>query len=761
MESYNLIKNEILQINAEMTSLFATAGALPGLDGNSFQSWETTCNTISKQISEDLIRIAVVGAIKSGKSTFANALFRGDYLKRGAGVVTSMVTRVRWGSHLAAHLFFKSWDEVNADMNQAMILFPSLNWSAPDHRFDIRRQADRDELKRAVDALETEQLISQDTRNVNSVLLTSYLAGYERVKEIVSTDSTILIFDADHFGEHRQYVGDDALSVYLRDIELSIATDNLDLNLEIADCQGSDSPNPLHLAMIQDYLVLTHLIIYVISSRTGVRQADIRFLSMIKKMGIMDSMLFVINCDFGEHDSLAGLKALIGKISEELALIVAAPRIFAFSSLHALFAAQKEPLSARDQSRLAQWEAEPDFIAFSQAEASRFESAFRRKVNDERAALLLRNHLERLDIISSGLLGWIRLNRDILRRDATGMRQVAEKIKHHQRRMDQMKSMIKSTLDGAVGKIKKELKHDVDRFFDPHSGTVMASISEFVRSYQVPFANYLSPLKTSGFAAALYLVYQEFKQAVDGFMAESVNPEIIQFVRKLEKSLAEQLETIAEPYAAMVNDALNDYRSALGELDISFSGQKEIQKLESQDLEALKHLLGLRLPPARAALRYSAHVKTEALARLGLYTLARLLKKAFKKPLGHEQEGELQALKDGVRRMKHETQKSIEFTFKDYRENIKYQYMLKLADCSADHLYARLLDQFQAYVGDLSSFIKIMGEKETDKAELSNMLARLESSTVHIDQSIAAIKADLVMLTGEEVTNQANSTFGG
>lgn len=748
MESYHLIKNQILQINAEMASLFASASTLPGLGANSFRSWEATLNTIAKQISEDLIRIAVVGAIKSGKSTFANALFRGDYLKRGAGVVTSMVTRVRGGTHLAAHLFFKSWDEINADMNQAMTLFPSLNWSTPDHRFDIRRQADRDELKHALSALESEQLISQDTRNVNSVLLTSYLAGYERVKEIVSTDSTILVFDADRFGEHRHYVGDDALSVYLRDIELSIASDSLDLNLEIADCQGSDSPNPLHLAMIQDYLVLTHLIIYVISSRTGIRQADIRFLSMIKKMGILDSTLFVINCDFGEHDSLAGLQGLIGKIEEELALIAPAPQVYAFSSLYQLFTAQKEPLSVRDQSRLAQWTAEPDLVAFSQAQASLFENAFRRKVNDDRAALLLRNHMERLDVISSGLMRWVRLNREILRRDTAGVRKVAEKIRYHQRRMEQMKSMIKSTLDGAVSKIKKDLKHDLDRFFDPYSGTVMASISEFVQTYQVSFSNYLNPLKASGFAAALYLVYQEFKQAVDGFMTESVNPEIIQFIRKLEKTTAQQLETVAEPYAAMVNDALDEYRSALAELGIGLDNPIRIQRLKTQDLEALKQLLGLRLPPAHAALRYSAHVKTQALARLGVYSLVRLLKKVFKKPLGHEQEGELMALKDGVQRMKHETQKSIEFTFKDYRENIKYQYILKLVDCSADHLYARLLDQFQAYVTDLSTFIKTISEKETDKAELSNSLARLESATVHMDQSITAIKADLVVLTG-------------
>ena len=71
------------------------------------------------QLSEEIIRVAVVGPIKSGKSTFTNSVLKGDYLKRGAGVVTSIVTRVRRGKILVAKLFFKSWDEVNAEVDQA------------------------------------------------------------------------------------------------------------------------------------------------------------------------------------------------------------------------------------------------------------------------------------------------------------------------------------------------------------------------------------------------------------------------------------------------------------------------------------------------------------------------------------------------------------------------------------------------------------------------------------------------------------------
>ena len=98
--------------------------------------------------------------------------------------------------------------------------------------------------------------------------------------------------------------------MYLKDVALSVDSPALDSNTEFADCQGSDSPNPLHLAMIQDYLHLSHLTIYLISSRTGLREADIRFLNLIRRMGIIDNVLFVLNCDISEHQTLQELETL-------------------------------------------------------------------------------------------------------------------------------------------------------------------------------------------------------------------------------------------------------------------------------------------------------------------------------------------------------------------------------------------------------------------------------------------------------------------
>ena len=380
MDIYNSLKRELLQINQDISALFSDAESITGMSDRSFADWQKTCSGIYKQMSEKIIRVAVVGPIKSGKSTFINSLFKGDYLKRGAGVVTSIITRVRRGKQLKARLLFKSWDEINFEIDQALVLFPSLDWRTEKNRFDIRRKSERIDLQQALSSLSTEHLFTNHSRNINSVLLASYIKGYEEVKDMISSDTMTSQYEDNMFTEHWAFVGDGSMAVYLRDIQLEIDSGSIDSNIEIVDCQGSDSPNPLHLAMIQDYLLLTHLIIYVLSSITGLREADIKFLSIIKKMGIMDNILFVINCDFSEHESIDDLNALIEKVKEELSMIKPDPEIFSISALFNLFKVQNMNLSQKDRLRLAQWEKEKELTDFSDLGTERFESFFYNKL---------------------------------------------------------------------------------------------------------------------------------------------------------------------------------------------------------------------------------------------------------------------------------------------------------------------------------------------------------------------------------------------
>ncbi len=747
MDIFDSLKNKLLQISSDMTSLFLKANDIPGLPGNNFESWKNTCDNIQNQLPEEIVHVAVVGPIKSGKSTFVNSLFKGDYLKRGAGVITSIVTRIRGGHELKATLHFKSWDEVNTDIEQALSFFPSINGLSEVSRFDIREDSLREDLTEVLSTLSPEQLITNNTRNINSVVISSYLKGYDRIKDLDFSKGLTLEYDEEHFSEHRYFAGDEVLAVYLKDIQLEIDSKSYDKNVEIADCQGSDSPNPLHLVMIQDYLLMAHMLIYVISSRTGLREADIKFLSMIKKMGIMDNILFVVNCDFSEHENFEGFWNLIGKIKDELSLLAPDPEVYTFSALYNLFKAQHRQkafgeFSSKDQMRLEQWTNEDTFVTFSDKETKGFESMLNSKITMERYPLLLKNHLERLKIIALGLSDWIRISRDILEGDSENAKHLLKNIRKHQKKMNKIKAMIKNTLDGGIQKVRLEIRKDVDKVFDRRNGEVVTDTLEFIKAYSVSYDMYEDSLESSGFTETLFIVFQEFKQALDTFMAETINPKIIGFLKKEEMKILASFQSIADPFSGMVEDAISEYRTAIGSMDALIQCEQE-EGLNMLDMTSIKGQRGLHIPPVVAIMRYSARIKTEAIMHLGFYSILTLYRRIFKKSVKNKKEESVLALKQGVKRMKHETEQSILFHMKNYQENIKFQYLFKLTEAVADNYYEVLLDRFQAYITDLSQVTTLIGEKRIDKEQVYKILHEMELDLQNLSLSINGFSDEL------------------
>jgi GTPase SAR1 family protein len=747
MQAYDELKNELIDLTQEFAALIERAGATNGLAEASLGKSLASCHTIKRQLNEETIRVAVVGPIKSGKSSFANSILGGDYLKRGAGVVTSFVTRVHFGHTLKAELQFKTWDEINEDIEHALVLFPSLDWHVHEGGFDIRQDDERDALRRALESLNPEQLLSRNTRNANSVLLSSYLKGYERVRDILSSTHEIICYASDRFAEHRDFAGDDALAVYLKDIRLEICSPHLQRHVELADCQGSDSPNPLHLAMIQDYLLQTHLLVYVISSRTGLRRADIRFLSIIKKMGIIDNMLFILNADFSEHDSLEDLLQLKSKVTDELALLRPEPEIYTLSALLNLFRNQPDELSEKDLQRLAQWEKDVPLREYSDKETECFFEALQSKLVNESMELLLRNHVERLLVMTADLGSMVGVKRELLMADGNKAVEIVAKIMRNQDQMARIRSVIKNTLEGSIRKIRKELRSDVDRFFDPRSADIMRAVVDFIRNYNTPsWQEHLEGLASSGFPNTLYHVYQEFKQALDGFIAESINPEIFHFVREREQRIVDYIHDVAGPYGAMVQDAVNDFKSTAEELGIPCSVESRNHGRALPGLETIRQASCLKLPPASASMRYSAKVKTEAIMRLGAYKILRGFRKLIRKPLSGEKQEEIQALKDGVERMKKETERSILFHFKDYRENIKFRYIFKMVESAATQTSDALLERFQTYEDDLTQMAELIDANQTDKSTQADTLREFAAGTDLLFQRAQRLRDTVVPL---------------
>ena len=741
MDGYGIQKQAILGINDGLLALFRTARAIPGLADYSFGDWEKTCAGLPPLVAEETIRVAVVGPIKSGKSTFLNSLLKGDFLKRGAGVVTAIVTRVRSGERLKATLYYKSWSEVNEDMEQALVLFPHQSWRSTEERFDIRRERDRTGLKLALSALNAEQRISDDARNRNMVLLSCYLQGYDTVNRFLTDQQATRHYENERFIEHWNFSGNEALAVYLRDIQIDIHSDSVGSNIEIADCQGSDSSNPLHLAMIQDYLRVAHLLIYVVSSRTGLRRADIKFLSMIKKMGILDNILFVLNCDFSEHQSFEDLKPLIGRVSDELSLMKSGADVFAFSALFNLFRSQDGRVAEKDRQRLEHWKSDAEMVGFSDRETERFRSAFDEILSRKRYALLFQNHVERLNAIVAGMSHWTGVNQEILSRDATSARQIAERIRRHQERFAQILTALQSSLSGIVPKVKQEVGAEVNRFLDPGSGDVMRGINAFIAGYRFDPEAYTEALQSAGFSQTLYQVFQEFKQSLDAFITEQINPEIIRFIASQQTLIRDQLESIATPYKSLIEDAYAEFCSLMASLGISIDCRGP-GALGIPSVENLLRSSGLSHPPLASAMNYTARIRTEAILRLGFYRLVTGFKKVLKKPVRRGEE-DLRALKEGMARIRRETQDSLLFHLKDYQENLKFKYLFHVIEMAAERLSQAVTQQLQAYSADFGALSERVIIQQGDKEQAAAVLEEMSRSCRRIGEQINRLKQDI------------------
>jgi predicted small metal-binding protein len=578
---------------------------------------------------------------------------------------------------------------------------------------------------------------------VNSVLLSLYLKGFDRVKDIVSSEPVIRTFQGESFQAHRDFVGNDSLAVYLKDIQLEIENPLIDRDIEIADCQGSDSPNPLHLAMIQDYLLKAHLLVYVISSRTGLRRADIKFLNMIRKMGILENIIFVINCDISEHESSDDLFNLVRKIREELSLIKADPQVFTISALYNLFRADPEKLQEKDTLRLQYWQKEKEINDYLDTQSSAFNATFENKLTIERSSLLLKNHLERMAIMATGIRDAAAMQRDILASDANSAREIIDKIIHHQRGIHEIQTLVKNTLEGASQRIKKELRDDIDRFFDSRNAPVVAPILGFIRKYTVNYANFSEPLAQMGFSNTLYQVFQEFKRHLDEFIAETINPEIIIFVRDREKKISQHFESTVKPYGSLVQDAMNAYRNTINSYGVRIFDPE--QPIEVPNTETIVDIAGLRLPSSAATMYFTAKIKTEAVFRFGIYSVFRAIRNLLKRQADEGASEGFAALKDAVNRLKQQTESSVIAHFKDYRENLKFQYMFKLVDSVSMALYKNVLDRFQGYMTDLSKMATLIRGTRGDKESSLALLAESEDASDALLSRIDAVRTKITL----------------
>ena len=133
--------------------------------------------------------------------------------------------------------------------------------------------------------------------------------------------------------------------------------------MELGDCQGSDSPIPQHLAQVLAYLVKSDLVLYVVSSRVGLRQADFQFLAELQRMGLAAPYPGPAQPGSGgAHLLRRSWRSIRDRVAQELSPWQPEPRLYAFSALKLLLdrrRARGESLDPREAAVLQVWATGP------------------------------------------------------------------------------------------------------------------------------------------------------------------------------------------------------------------------------------------------------------------------------------------------------------------------------------------------------------------------------------------------------------------
>jgi hypothetical protein len=705
------------ELAREWTGLFPQAAAQG-------QHWQKVLSQVETHVAEDTCRLAVVGAVKSGKSTMINALMGQDLLRRGAGILTAMITRVQPGPEPRAVLQFKGWDEINSEIRRALGLLPNPRLVDRTEPLDLKEAPDRELLAQVLAEAKESDLWTEGSLDQNYLLLKSYLEGYDLLKDLMPATGVLPLAGQD-LARHRELVTREATAVYLKDVLLTIPFPWPAEGVELGDCQGSDSPIPQHLAQVLAYLVKSDLVLYIISSRVGLRQADFQFLAELKRMGLMPHILALLNLDLGEHTSQEEVVRIRDQVAGELSTWQPEPRLYAFSALKVLLDRRQsrgETLDPREAAVLQVWATLPDAAAFSEAEAARFEEDLKTALGDLRTRRLAGGSLAQVQMVARGLREQLELTGDLLTRGLDAIKELEVRLEARRQPLKATMATVSQTLEGAGNRLKKTLRGRVDHLLDRHSGQVGREMYEFIQNYTPDWEQLAPAAGAPVFRAVLYQLFQDFAKALDHHVTGEVNVALVEFIREQEEWLRQELAHLWQPLFLGLQEALTLYYREIADLGLPAAAP-------ALEAAASPRPPGLDLPLLNLEVVPDWRFAREVWVRSGMGFLGRAWD-AIKRRLGlaGETEPRKQLLRDlerALAALKEWLQEEVGVQFLDYRERLKFQYFFPLVDQWLKLQEASLDDTLGSLLGSLEGATETMHLAEGDRAARRQRLEEL------------------------------------
>lgn len=616
--------------------------------GNShLQRWRQTLTSLASLRSSFSLPVTCIGPVKSGKSTLINTLAGADLLPTGAGITTSFPTTVSAGKDFSAHIELQPETTVNEMFSQAVNLIFSDDLG--DQQLSLFKADDRLQIDALLNKFQHRSTLTRHgIFNESYRLLRNLINGAEKVAKHYLNQQHDFIINDPNDQRYRLFIRDEALSPYLLGIQIKAPLKLLPPYLALRDLPGLDTPNPSHQGVIVQQLGESPALIYVISSRIGLRQADYQLLEHLRELGLEERLLFVINLDLDEHQNKNELETMLDRCTKELREMGFTQPLYAFSAL-ALFWSRAEifaQLNKACQQRFTQWQEEGEKLATSTKGAEDFLIRLFDLGENEATTALLQHSEKRLQQIVGSTQRLIanQLARLSTEENALSSDQTCQHANRH--KVDAVLKEAERIITGICSDIEKHSYIGITNWLnDKGDNSLNRYLSRIIDSYHPPLE--LLPEKNRNPLTPVRIIDNHFQLTIPSQLRERVVIETVKFMASLHLEINERLLNGCAPLFILCDNLIGKESVTQEELPlpVKIGGEMPEFTMSSQAEE-----------------RFAIFDKIHDLAVLWSKKITRL---KDRRPLGEEYGQQL----------KKATLKELPRWLGNYREQLKYAFL--------------------------------------------------------------------------------------
>ena len=611
------------------------------------QRWQQSLTTIDELRLNFSLPITCIGPVKSGKSTLINTLAGADLLPTGAGITTSFPTILSAGKGFSAEISLQPEAVISEMFSRATdLLFSNETETCDRSPFNLK---ERLQVKKLLDSYQANgNLTRHGIFNESYRLLKNILSGAEKVGEYyLNKNLNFIIADPDD-PSYRQFIRDETLSPFLSEIHIKAPLKLLPPHLSLRDLPGLDTPNPSHQNIIIQQLSESPALLYVISSRIGLRQADYQLLEHLHKLGLHERLLFVINIDLDVHADIDELHSMTRRCSDELSELGFTQPKYAFSTL-ALFWSRQEiasGLNPTSKRRWQTWQEDSEKLEISTAGARQFLDRLHELGRNESGETLLRHSEKRLQQIYNNTRRLLESEVKQLIPTDSSLNFDASRQRDNRDKIDAVLHETERIISGVCSEAEKFCHNKITRWLDETGDQgLRRQLEMIIANYQAPLE--LIPEKNRNPLAPVKIIDNHFQLTIPAQIQERATLETIRFLENLHSELNQRLLKGCIPLFVICENftETNGVDQEELPLPVKINGQIPLFTLKSE-----------------VEKRFAIVSKVQDLTQL----LGRKIVR-FRKRLSLSQEYSLQ--------IKKAAQKELPRWLRNYREQLKYAFM--------------------------------------------------------------------------------------